>query len=67
MAIDVRRLVELGMVPELAKELASQIDAEVGGAVAAADVSFDPADAPGITATNVQEALEELATLVDGA
>jgi hypothetical protein len=30
MAINVTRLIELGMVPELAKELATQITAEVG-------------------------------------
>ena len=35
---DVRRLVELGMVPELAKEIAAQIDAAVG-AVAWANVT----------------------------
>lgn len=61
MAIDVRRLVELGMVPELAKELATQIDAEVGGAsLTAADIAFVPAG--DIAATNVQAAIEELDT-----
>lgn len=65
---DVRRLVELGMVPELAKEVARQIDAAASPqTVTAAQVTFDPTDAPGITAVNVQEALEELATIVDGA
>lgn len=55
MAIDVRRLIELGMVPELATELASQIDTAT--TVAATDVSVDLED---ITATDVSGALQEL-------
>lgn len=39
MAINVKRLIELGMVPELAKELASQIDTET------AAVAYTDADA----------------------
>lgn len=39
MAINVTRLVELGMVPELAKELATQINAET------AAVAYTDADA----------------------
>lgn len=66
---NMNRLIELGMPPELAKEVAAQIDD--GGTPpappTAAEVSFDPADAPGVSATNVQEAIEELATIVDGA
>lgn len=34
--MDVRRLIELGMVPELAKELVAQINADVDGATVAA-------------------------------
>lgn len=37
MAINVTRLVELGMVPELAKELATQIAAEAASAYTDAD------------------------------
>lgn len=52
---DVRRLVELSMVPELAKEVADQIDAAAGGGtVAWADVTDKPATFPptiGATAT----------------
>lgn len=62
---DANRLIALGLPVALAKEVAAQIDAAV--APTAANVSFDPSDAPGVTATNVQEALEELATIVDGA
>lgn len=36
MAINFDRLAELGMAPELAKELATQIDAEISGATVAA-------------------------------
>lgn len=61
---NMNRLIELGMPPELAKEVAAQIGA---AAASAANVSFDPSDAPGVTATNVQDAIEELATIVDGA
>lgn len=44
---DVRRLVELSMVPELAKEVATQIDAAAGGgAVAWADVTGKPSTFP---------------------
>jgi hypothetical protein len=57
MAINVTRLIELGMVPELAKELATQIDAQTGGTVAATDVTVDLED---ITATDVSGALQEL-------
>lgn len=66
---DVKRLIELGMPAELAKEVAAQIDA-AGTPPApptAAEVSFDPSAAPGISATTVQGAIEELATIVDGA
>jgi hypothetical protein len=48
--------VELGMVPELAKELASQIDASTPE-VAATDVSVALED---FTATDVSGALQEL-------
>lgn len=37
MAINVKRLIELGMVPELAKELATQIEAEATAAYTDAD------------------------------
>ena len=53
------RLVELGMPPELAKEVASQIDEVVTG-LAAANITFTPAG--DIAATDVQAALEELDT-----
>lgn len=36
---DVRRLVELGLPPELAKEIAAQIEAAAGSTVAWADVT----------------------------
>jgi hypothetical protein len=59
---DARRLIELGMVPELAKEVAAQIQAvasSVSG-LTAADVAFVAAG--NIAATDVQAALEELDT-----
>lgn len=62
---DARAFIALGMAPELAKEVARQIETAAGGT--AASVTFDPTDAPGITATNVQAAIEELATIVDDA
>ena len=43
---DVRRLVELSMVPELAKEVAAQIDAAGGGSVAWDDITDKPATFP---------------------
>lgn len=42
---NIRRLVELGMPPELAKEVAAQIDAG-GGSVAWDDVSGKPSTFP---------------------
>jgi hypothetical protein len=56
---DARRLIELGMVPELAAELASQIEGAATG-LTAADIAFVPAG--NIAATDVQAALEELDT-----
>lgn len=68
---DVRRLMELGMPGPLAKEVAAQIDAAVADAISnlaisAADVSFDPDGVPGVTGTNVQDAIDDLANVVDG-
>ena len=63
---NVTRLVELGMVPELAKEVAAQIDAVTTAytaavaALTAADIAFTPAG--GIAATDVQAAIVELDT-----
>lgn len=54
---DVRRLVELSMVPELAKEVATQIDAEGGGSVAWADVTGKPATFPPAIGTTATTAL----------
>lgn len=55
---DVRRLVELSMVPELAKEVATQIDAAGGGgAVAWADVTGKPATFPPAIGTTATTAL----------
>lgn len=48
MAIDVRRLVELGMAPELAKELATQIAAETAG------VAYTDADAVAAVAAKTE-------------
>jgi cobalamin biosynthesis protein CbiG len=56
---NVRRLCELGMPPELAKEVAAQIEAEAA-AITAADIAFTPAG--NLAATDVQAALEELDT-----
>lgn len=59
---DVQRLVALGMVPELAKEVAAQIDAvasSVSG-LTATNIAFTPAGS--IEATNVQAAIEEVAS-----
>lgn len=63
---DARRLIELGMVPALAKELAEQINAITPAPPTAADVSFDPEGVPGVTAESVQGAIAELAGLIDG-
>jgi hypothetical protein len=66
MAINVTRLVELGMVPELAKELASQIDT-------AADpdsiqiASFDTGGGTTIPAGTLTETLQAIADLADPA
>ena len=59
---DARRLAELGMSTELAKELASQIDAVATSvsSLTAADIAFAPAG--NIAATDVQAAIEELDT-----
>lgn len=58
---DARRLAELGMSTELAKELAAQIEAAAAGvSFTAADIAFTPAG--NIAATNVQDAIEELDT-----
>lgn len=59
---DARRLIELGMVPELAAEVASQITAVATSVtnLTAADIAFVPAG--GIAATDVQAAIEELDT-----
>lgn len=63
---DVRRLVELGMTTELAKEVAAQIEAASGsGSVAAGSVSYSNATS-GLAATDVQAALDELAAAVAG-
>jgi len=55
---DARRMIELSMVPELAKEVAAQIDdAAGGGTVAWADVTDKPATFPptiGTTATTAK-------------
>lgn len=58
---NIDRLVALGMVPELAKEVAAQIEAvasSVSG-LTAANIAFTPAGS--IEATNVQDAIEEVA------
>lgn len=47
MAIDARRLVELGMPPELAKEIATQVAAEVG-------TPYTDADAEAAIATKTE-------------
>lgn len=69
----VDRLVELSMVPELAKEVRSQIESSSGGAVAWADVTGKPATFPpviGTTATTakagnaVQTATQTTATAI---
>ena len=64
---DVRRLVELGMVPELAKEVAAQIDAAGGGSVAASSVTVATFTTTGGTeiSGNLQEVLEEIGDLAD--
>lgn len=49
---DVRRLAELGMVPELAKEVAKQIDAAAGGgggSVSSDDVTVAAFSGGGVT------------------
>lgn len=63
------KLAAVGLPTETARVLVDVITDIVagGGSPAASAVSFDPSDAPGITATNVQGAIEELATIVDGA
>lgn len=48
MAVDVRRLVELGMVPELAKEIANMIDT--------AAAAYTDADAQNAIATKTEVA-----------
>lgn len=48
MAVDVRRLCELGLAPELAKELAKQIDAAASG------VAYTDADAQNAIKTKTQ-------------
>lgn len=64
MAVDVRRLVELGMVPELAKELANQIDAAVVSAANVTVTTFTTAGSTEISGT-LQEVLEEIGDLAD--
>lgn len=61
---NVKRLIELGMPTELAKEVAAQIDAAAGGTVAAASVTYDNSTS-GLTATDVQAAIDELEGLVN--
>lgn len=66
MAINVTRLVELGMVPELAKELATQINAETAAATytdaeavaAVADKTEIAALTGSSTAANIVTALQ---------
>lgn len=61
------RLIELGMSPQLAKEVAAQIEAATSSTVTvtAANVSFDPDGVPGVSAETVQDAIDELAIIVD--
>lgn len=59
------QLQRVGMPGEQAKLLQEAIEGITPSAPTAAQVSFDPSSAPGVTATDVQGALEELATLVD--
>ena len=62
---DVRRLVELSMVPELAKEVASQIDAAGGGGdpVSSDDVTVAAFAGGGVTFAGgtLTEALQAIA------
>lgn len=67
---DVRRLAELGMVPELAKEVAAQIENGGGGTVDAADVSVPAITTAGgttIPAGTLVETLQAIADLADPA
>ena len=64
---DVTRLVALGMPPELAKELAAQIDDGPATTAAAVSVAtFTTAGSTEISGT-LQEVLEEIADLADPA
>lgn len=62
---DVRRLVELAMVPELAKEVAAQIDGAVSGNpdVAALTPLADPATA---TAPQIAAKVNEIIAALQG-
>jgi len=53
----VDRLVELSMVPELAKEVRNQIESGAGGAVAWADVTGKPTTFPPVVGTTATTAL----------
>lgn len=64
---DVRRLVELGMVPELAKEVAAQIEAAAGGgSVAWGDVTGTQAGVEAAVAAKTEiAALDSESTAAD--
>jgi hypothetical protein len=53
---DARRLKELGLVPAIADEVASQITAKQGSAVALANVGMDTEQAKGLAAQMANEA-----------
>ena len=59
-------LMRLGMPADLAKQLQDWIEDGGSGDVSADQVSFDPSSAPGVTASDVQGAIEELAGIIDG-
>ncbi len=52
-----RRLIELSMVPPLAKEVAAQIDGAAGGSVAWGDITGKPATFPPTIGTTATTAL----------
>lgn len=66
---DARRLAELGMSTELAKEVAAQIDAAVVESLAASAVTVTTFTTAGETeiSGNLQEVLEEIGDLADPA
>ena len=58
-------LMRLGMPAELAKQLQDWIEGGGAGDVSADQVGFDPSSAPGVTASDVQGAIEELAGIIN--